>query len=28
VIALLGDNRDVVVEVLKADGYPSVLAGG
>jgi translation initiation factor 1 len=28
VIELQGDHRDVVVEVLKADGYDVVLAGG
>jgi len=28
VIALQGDHRDVVVEVLRADGYDVVLAGG
>jgi translation initiation factor 1 len=28
VIELQGDHRDVVLEVLKADGYDAVLAGG
>jgi translation initiation factor 1 len=28
VIELQGDHRDVVVEVLRADGYDVVLAGG
>jgi translation initiation factor 1 len=28
VIELQGDHRDVVVEVLRADGYDAVLAGG
>jgi translation initiation factor 1 len=28
VIEIQGDHRDVVVEVLKADGYTPVLAGG
>jgi len=28
VIELQGDHRDVVLEVLKADGYNAVLAGG
>lgn len=28
VIELQGDHRDVVVEVLKAEGYTPVLAGG
>jgi translation initiation factor 1 len=28
VIELQGDHRDVVVEVLKAEGYDVVLAGG
>jgi translation initiation factor 1 len=28
VIELQGDHRDIVLEVLKADGYDAVLAGG
>ena len=28
VIELQGDHRDVVVEVLRAEGYDAVLAGG
>ena len=28
VVELQGDHRDVVVEVLRADGYDAVLAGG
>ena len=28
VIELQGDHRDAVVEVLRADGYDAVLAGG
>jgi len=28
VVELQGDHRDVVLEVLKADGYDAVLAGG
>jgi translation initiation factor 1 len=28
VIELQGDHRDVVLEVLRADGYDAVLAGG
>jgi translation initiation factor 1 len=28
VIEIQGDHRDVVVEILKADGYDPVLAGG
>jgi translation initiation factor 1 len=28
VIEIQGDHRDVVVEILKADGYTPVLAGG
>ena len=28
VVELQGDHRDVVVEVLRADGYDVVLAGG
>jgi translation initiation factor 1 len=28
VIELQGDHRDIVLEILKADGYDAVLAGG
>jgi translation initiation factor 1 len=28
VIELQGDHRDVVVEMLRGDGYDAVLAGG
>jgi translation initiation factor 1 len=28
VIELQGDHRDVVMEVLRAEGYDAVLAGG
>jgi translation initiation factor 1 len=28
VIEIQGDHRDVVVEILKAEGYTPVLAGG